>query len=119
MKKNNVLYVFLLLLLALQWRHQTAHAQNVATWSTLPDLAGNSAAQQIATQGVAYWVQVTAPTTNVSNARCGDSSVSATRGSIIAPGAGQMVAPVGYTYNMASIYCYVATNDKVSLSYVH
>lgn len=120
-KKQFVCLCFLISAVVL-WKTpqvSTIYAQNAAVVTSLADLAGNNAAQQIATVGVGYWVQITAPSTNLSVARCGDVNVSATRGNYIAAGAGQMYPPVGYAYNLSSIYCYVATGDKVTLTYAH
>lgn len=96
--------------------------------ATLADITGTSAAVQIySTGGSARWVLFIAPTANASVVRCGDSNVSASRGAPIAAGAGLLYPSISAQsgdskqplYNLGSLYCYIASGDKVSVSWAN
>jgi hypothetical protein len=91
--------------------------------TTAADISGSSATVQVATSGSARWVQFIAPAANMNAVRYGDSMTSATRGGLIAAGGGQMLPPLPQNrsgdaaslYNLATIYVYVVTGDKVTV----
>jgi hypothetical protein len=83
---------------------------------TRTEITGANAAVQVASAGIARWVQFVADPANTSAVRLGDASVTATTGVRIAPGAGQMLPPQEPgTYRLSDLYVYVATGDKVSV----
>lgn len=86
---------------------------------SLPDIAGTAAAVPICSScGIAKWVQIVAPSGNVSNARWGDANISASRGAIIAPAGGMYMAPFQICpCNLGSIYVYVANGDSVTVTF--
>lgn len=91
---------------------------------SVADVTGTGVAvQMVPAGGPARWVQLIPLSTNSAVARCGDSNVSATRGAALAAGGGFMSPPITITsdpskqpqYNLASLYCYIANGDKVSV----
>ncbi len=87
--------------------------------TTLADLTGNGATQQVAATGVCRWVQFVALPSNAAAVRVGDSNTTVSRGVPIAAGGGY-VPPVptntNYVYTLATLYFYAASGDKVSVS---
>ena len=87
---------------------------------SLADIAGTSATVAISTFSTgAHWIQLVAPTGNASVVRWGGPETSATTGSIIVPGGGQCTPPCppGSYYLLNTVYVYVATGDKISITY--
>ena len=87
---------------------------------SLADITGTSTTVAISTSGAgAQWIQFVAPTGNASIARWGGPETTSSIGSIIAAGAGQMTPPVppGSYYVLNTVYVYVATGDKLSITY--
>jgi hypothetical protein len=85
------------------------------------DIAGDGTPHAIGT-GAAKWIQIVAPSTNVSAVRWGDSSISNTRGGTIAPGGGQMLPFRPMTsdrYDLSQVYYRVAVGDKVSITWAN
>lgn len=82
-------------------------------------ISGTSAAVALTSTDAPYWVQFVAPAANLSNARCGDSNTSSSRGLLIAPGSGQMLPNVSpFRYNsMTTMFCYVATGDTLVVAW--
>lgn len=87
------------------------------------DVTGAAAAVQASASGTARWIQVIAPSGNSAVIRCGGSTVSATVGAPVAAGGGfffpampvdERQAVNQHYYNLASIYCYVGSGDKVN-----
>lgn len=87
---------------------------------TVTDIAGDSATHQVSASGVVRWVQFVAPSTNSGTVRVGDSNVTSTRGTPLAAGGGMMypVLPSQQPgYALSQIYYFVATGDKLSISW--
>lgn len=87
---------------------------------SLADITGSSTTVAISVSGTgAQWIQFVAPTTNTSVARWGGPETTSAIGSIIAPGAGQFTPPCppGSYYPLNTVYVYVATGDKLSITY--
>jgi len=83
--------------------------------ATLPDLTGNSAAQQLIVASTqCLGVVVRALVGNTGNVRVGDSSVSASRGAELAPGDS---IPIDID-DVSKVYFYGVSPDKVSVTYV-
>ena len=113
--------LFLLAFIVVMCSPHTVSAQGVLVWFSLSDVAGNSAAQALSATGqTARTCQLTAPLTNAANVRWGDSAITASRGSLIAPGGGQFLPPGGvgsaYTIDLTTTYVYVVTGDKLSVT---
>lgn len=88
--------------------------------STLPDITGSGATVQITTQHrIARWVQVSTPTSNTAAIRVGDSAVSATQGTLVAPGFGQFFPFTGQPMDISEIYVYAASGDKVAITWLN
>lgn len=94
------------------------------------EIVGTGVAVQINTTEIARWVQFVAPLTNSAThcsatditacPRVGNSGVTAARGIPVQPGAGYMlpVLPTGTPgYSTAQIYVWVATGDKMDVSW--
>ncbi len=101
-------------------------AQGTLKVTTLADITGNSTTVQLQTSGSARWVLFVAPSTNSAVIRIGDSATGATRGAPVAAGGGLLFPPVAadsresatqHLYNLANIYYYVTTSDKVSIQW--
>lgn len=92
---------------------------------SIPDISGDSASHQLASSGTARWIQFIAPPGNTSVVRIGDSTVSVTAGLRMAPGSGQMLAPVSCpqgdsancTIILSSVYYLVQTGDTLSVTW--
>ncbi len=101
-------------------------AQGTININTRADVTGQAAAVQVTTSGSARWLMILAPTTNSAVIRCGDSNVSTSRGTPVANGAGLFFPPIPpdsqtaiNLYNLANIYCYVGSGDKVSFTWAN
>jgi hypothetical protein len=89
--------------------------------NTTADISGDAAAHAIGT-GAAKWIQIVAPSTNVSAVRWGDSNITTSRGGIIAPGGGQMLPfrpRVEDRYDLSKVFYLVASGDKVSITWAN
>jgi hypothetical protein len=94
---------------------------------TMADITGDNAAHKLQASGSAKWVQFVAQSSNTGTARVGDSTCSATRGIPLAASTGFMFPPIPSTpgqavpgaqlYDLASIYYYAATGDKLSVTW--
>jgi len=93
-------------------------AQSTSSLATLPDITGTGAAVALASSHTyAHWVQITAPAGNGAAVYWGDANVSTSRGSVIAAGGGQFLPASGPVYDLSTVYVYVATGDKVKVTY--
>jgi hypothetical protein len=86
---------------------------------TFADISGDGANHQIASSGICVSIQFIAPNTNSNVVRVGDSSISATQGAPIAPGAGLYLPKMGTTandrYPLSIWYYRIAVGDKLSI----
>lgn len=106
---------------------RVASAQGGLVVVTSPaDVSGSSTAVQIATSGTARWIQVIAPAANSNVVRCGDSTVTATRGLPIAAGGGFMFPTIPpdtrqavnqHYYSLSTVYCFISSGDKASFAW--
>mgnify|MGYP001436810828 CR=1 FL=1 len=82
------------------------------------DITGAGATVPISSTAGAHadWCQFVAPSTNAAVVRWGDATVSASRGAVIAPGAGQMLPWRGKVYWLTSIYVYAGAGDKLTIT---
>jgi hypothetical protein len=127
MQKVMVFAAFIIGLLTLVPEHRSVEAQGgliVVTGNA--DITGTAAAVQASSSGTARWVQVIALTGNSAVIRCGGSTVSATVGTPVAAGGGLFYPVMAvdsrqavnqHYYNLAGIYCYVGSGDKVNFSW--
>lgn len=99
-------------------------AQGTVRITTLADVTGASTTVQVISTGSARWVLFIAPSTNSAAIRIGDSNTGASRGAVMAAGGGLFYPPIPpespstlHLYNLANIYHYVTTGDKVSISW--
>ena len=71
------------------------------------------------TRTPANWVQIIAPTGNAAPIRLGDSTTGAASGLALPAGSGMLFPPIGDTtyLDLAMIYVYGTTTDKVSILY--
>jgi len=90
------------------------------------DITGTAATVQLVPAGGgARTLLINALTTNTAVARCGDSTVTASRGTPVAAGGAlsygtintQTNDPQQSLYNLASFYCYIASGDKVAVQW--
>ncbi len=94
------------------------------------EMTGTGAAVQLNASEVARWIQFVAPLSNSTThcsvtdisacPRVGDVNVSATRGIPLAPGAGYLLPPLPSGqpgYSTAQVYVWIATGDKVDVSW--
>lgn len=92
--------------------------QNTGSIQTETDITGTNATVAIcSTCGTAKWVQIVTPAANAAVVRWGDSNTSSTRGAIIAAGGGQYLPPDGGPYSLPNLYVFIATNDKVTVTW--
>jgi hypothetical protein len=85
---------------------------------TIADITGTGATvQACASCNNARWIQISTPGANTAVVRWGDANTSVSRGSLIAPGGGQYLHPDGGPYFLPRLYLYVASGDKVSITY--
>jgi hypothetical protein len=98
---------------------QKVEAQAAFTITTYTDLAGTGASQQVASSGSCRWVQFVSPSANSSNIRIGDSNISATRGTYMAPGSG-LLYPYSATGNgvflLSKLYALIQSGDNLSIT---
>lgn len=89
-------------------------AQQSSTLTTIPDLSMTGSAVPL-TSGHTYvhWCQFVAPSGNAAVIRWGDSTVSSSRGSSIAAGAGQSIPSSGPVYDLSTIYFLGTSGDKI------
>lgn len=65
-----------------------------------------------------HWVQLIAPSGNAANVLWGDALTSATVGTILPAGAGQLLPPpTSGGYDLGQIYAYVAMSDILHVSW--
>ncbi len=83
---------------------------------TIADIAGDGANHAIAAAGTAMWITFVAPTTNTNVVRVGDSNISATQGTPVAPGAG-LHYPPPLSYPLSQTYYRIASGDKLTIVY--
>jgi hypothetical protein len=102
--------------------------QNLVAIKSAPDVTGTGVAVKVfpASAGPARSFLIIADPANSAAVRCGDSLVSSTQGSKIAAGAGWGWGSPGvdsrqpvqnYFFDISTVYCFIASGDKVSLSY--
>ena len=135
-KPTPILAALMLILGAAFWVYVLAprpvEAQKAAL-GTVADISGSGTAVQIATSGAARWVQISTCaagtagcTGNAAVVRVGDSNVSVSRGTVITPGGGQFLppllissggAPTDALYQLSTIYLYIASGDKASVTW--
>jgi|GEM_PF-5754579 len=84
--------------------------------STLATITGSGVAVPIgAGSARSFWVQCIAPATNSANVMFGDSTVTATRGLPIAPGAGYSTPTCEHCiYSPSTTWVYVASGDTIA-----
>ena len=89
-----------------------------STYATVPDITGTAATVPLsATHTYCTQVQITALVANASVVRYGGSSTSISQGSLIAAGAGQTeVWDKPKPLDLANIFVYIATGDKVAVT---
>lgn len=88
--------------------------------STLPDVSGTGATVRFtSSQRFGRWVQVSTPTSNTAAIRVGDSTTSATQGTLVAPGLGQFFPYTGQPIDISQIYIYVASGDKAAITWLN
>ncbi len=101
------------------------HAGTVAP-TTITDITGDAASHQLAASGQARWVQFVALAANGAAVRIGDSNVGTSRGTAVAAGGGFLLPPIpnddrlataDHYYNLASIYYYAGSGDKISVTW--
>ena len=110
--------VLLLLLAAL------VGAQDSLTIYPITDISGTGSAVHLSSSGAARWCQLVAPAGNAAVVRWGDSSITTSRGAIIAAGAGQFIPPMVGTnppggsalFQLANVYVLVQSGDKISIT---
>lgn len=87
---------------------------------TVADLTpAGTAVKLAATRTPASWVMLSAPTGNAADVRIGDSTASATRGVTLKAGTTLLLPSIGTTrtYDLALIYVFGTTTDKVGILY--
>lgn len=114
--KLRFLCIFLLLALS-------AIPQQQLTWFSLPDIAGSGSAVALGS-GTARLCQLVAPPTNTNAVRWGDSAITSSQGSYMAPGSGQFLPPgpgVGqsggttyFIFQLSSVFVLVQSGDKIT-----
>lgn len=85
-----------------------------------PDVLGTGTAVNVFPpgSGTAVSYLIIADPGNASPVRCGGPTVTANRGALITPGGGIGWSPIsGDTYDLASVFCWISTGDKVSVAY--
>lgn len=80
---------------------------------------GGTATALKSTRTPCNWLQVICPTSNAAAMRLGDSTTSATSGLSLPAGSGMLFPPISDTQylDLALIYIYGTTTDKVSIVY--
>ena len=91
-----------------------------AAINPLTDISGGSATVALEATGtdVAKWIALLAPPGNSNNVRFGDSTTTATKGGLLVPGA-TFTTPACDTcvYPLSGTYVYVATGDKLTVTW--
>ena len=82
-------------------------------------ISGTAAAVQISTSSTpVHWVQLVAPTGNMSTAYWGLGTVTTSNGNILPAGAGQFLPPKSQGgYDLSNVYVYVAMGDTLRVSW--
>jgi hypothetical protein len=88
----------------------------------IADITGDGSAHPLIASNVrtpACWLEINATAGNSAAVRIGDSTTSATSGTPVASGAGQLFPPIGTTQYMdlSQIWYYAANGDKFSVTY--
>lgn len=92
---------------------------------TLPDFTGTGATVCLAASGTARWIQFIAPSANAAAVRIGYAAT-VNNGAAVAPGGGFFWPPLTRVdlaasqnqYALASACMYIASGDKVSVTYL-
>lgn len=89
----------------------------------ISDITGTGAAVPLSTSGTARSCQLVALSTNTAGIRWGDSTVTASRGANIAPGAGQFIPPnppppgqASPSFNLNTVYVYIGSSDVLTVT---
>ena len=82
-------------------------------------ISGSAASVQISTSSTpVHWVQLVAPTGNMSTAYWSLGTVATASGNILPAGAGQFLPPKSQGgYDLANVYVYVAMGDTLRVSW--
>lgn len=127
MQRLTVLALIVIALLIMGTPQRSVDAQGgliVVTGNA--DITGAAAAVQVSATGTARWVQIIAPAANSAVIRCGGSTASATVGAPVAAGGGLFYPVMAadsrqavnqHYYNLAGLYCYVGSGDRVNFSW--
>ena len=107
-----------LLILLLVTPTQTAEAQGVLTWFSVPNISGTGSPVVLSSATTARMCQLVAPSTNTAGIQWGDSAITTTRGATIYPGGGQFLPPGGvgqpYAMNPSATYVLVQSGDTLT-----
>jgi len=109
--------------------HAPVSAQGGNVVLTSPaQVTGSGIAVKVAASGTARWLNVSAGSSNSATVQCGDSNVSATRGTPISAGGALFFPPMpfdsrlsismGY-YSLSTIYCYIGSGDTVQYTWAN
>lgn len=82
-------------------------------------ISGSAAFVQITTTSLSvHWVQLIAPSGNMSTAYWGDGAATTSTGSILPAGAGQMLPPTQPGgYDLSQVFVYAAMGDTLRISW--
>ena len=98
---------------------ETVRAQGVLVWFSVADVTVSGTPAAVGS-GSARICQLTALPTNGALVRWGDSLITTSRGSFIAPGGGQFLPPGGvgsaYVVDLAATYVVGTAGDKVAVT---
>lgn len=86
----------------------------------IADITPNSAAVALkSSRTPANWVTFSAPTGNAADVRVGDSTTSATSGTIVKAGTNHTMLPIGddQYLDLALVFAFGTTTDKVAITY--
>jgi hypothetical protein len=96
----------------------TTLAQVPATYGSLPDISGTGSVAALSASHVyVNWIQLLAPSANVSNVACCDAAITSTRGASITPGQGWFLPYTGQIQDLAQTYTLIQSGDKLKVSY--
>lgn len=117
-----------LLLLLIVCFPQVGEPQGPATGAialtTLADVTGDGSAHAVSSAIPVRWVLFVSSSTNASEIRVGDSSITSSRGAIILAGGGLLLPPMPQApkmdtkdqyYDLSKIYYLAQTGDKLSI----
>lgn len=100
--------------------------QQLITPFSLPDITGTGSAVVLSTSGTARFCQLVAPSTNTNVIRWGDSAITSSRGSEMAPNSGQFIPPgpatgnsgtlTNYYFNLNTVYVLVQSGDSLTVT---